>query len=138
MAQTKKQKAIVDRWIKELRSGAYVQGKGVLVKVGKEGEDDEFCCLGVLCDMAVRSKIIPEPLLSSNRLLHYGLNREAGDLPQEVIDWIGLKSPEGLFDYPEGKTGIYNGHTLADLNDSGKSFKAIAKIIENNKHLLFE
>ncbi len=33
------------KWIEALRSGKYKQGKGVL-RYG-----DEFCCLGVLCDV---------------------------------------------------------------------------------------
>lgn len=35
-------------WIRALRSGEYVQGRGALRK------DDSFCCLGVVCDIAVK------------------------------------------------------------------------------------
>lgn len=39
-------KEIAMRWIEALRSGKYMQGKGRL-----RSFYDEFCCLGVLCNL---------------------------------------------------------------------------------------
>lgn len=39
--------SLVKRWIKALRSGKYKQGKKAL-----RTSNNEFCCLGVLCDVA--------------------------------------------------------------------------------------
>lgn len=36
-----------EEWVTALRSGEYRQGKGFL-----RNSDDEYCCLGVLCDLA--------------------------------------------------------------------------------------
>lgn len=40
-------KALKAKWLEALRSGKYKQGRGKLRSV-----DDEFCCLGVLCDIS--------------------------------------------------------------------------------------
>lgn len=41
------------KWVRALRSGNYQQGKNNLhVTNGESGEDDKFCCLGVLCEVA--------------------------------------------------------------------------------------
>ena len=53
---------IKERWVKALRSGKYKQGKGWLRKSSGPKKKSEFCCLGVLCDLAVKSKIIPKPI----------------------------------------------------------------------------
>lgn len=42
----------LDLWTTALESGEYTQGKGYLRK-SVDGED-EFCCLGVLCDIAIK------------------------------------------------------------------------------------
>ena len=42
-------KSLKKKWTKKLRSGEYVQGRGQLVTPCKDY--DEFCCLGVLCDV---------------------------------------------------------------------------------------
>jgi hypothetical protein len=39
-------------WVEVLRSGKYPQGRGKLVRV-MGGEPVGFCCLGVLCELAV-------------------------------------------------------------------------------------
>ena len=40
-------KEIKAEWVKALRSGEYKQGGGALHR------GDHFCCLGVLCDIAI-------------------------------------------------------------------------------------
>lgn len=44
LVQTKKE--ILQKWVKALKSGKYVQGVNKL-----RSNKDEFCCLGVLCDV---------------------------------------------------------------------------------------
>ena len=41
-------------WVEALRGGKYVQGKGKLHYISKDGQE-KFCCLGVLCDLYPRS-----------------------------------------------------------------------------------
>lgn len=122
-------------WVAALRGGNYAQGDGYL------RVDDAFCCLGVLCDLAVRNNIIPEPVaaalmrLPDGKVYEYGrpctcstgdvdCNSEATRtyLPDAVVAWAGLQGRGG--DRGFGKS------SLTALNDSGTPFAEIADIIE--------
>jgi len=50
-------KQIKKKWLKALRSGKYNQGIGKLRQKADKG--DEFCCLGVLCDVLTPKKWEP-------------------------------------------------------------------------------
>lgn len=128
MAQTKQQKAVVRRWIKALESGEYKQGRKVLVTAAAKG--DSFCCLGVLCDLAVRAKVIEAPpAVKIGETFYYGECRDEVSLPSEVREWAGLTSYYGYYD---------DDSSLAELNDMGKTFKTIAKVIKSAPKGLFE
>ena len=137
--QTSKQKAVVRRWVKNLRSGQYKQGTGYLVTIEKGV--DKFCCLGVLCDMAVRAKVISPPKeVSESDGTRVYLYEETGipwrdllttHLPKAVQKWAGMASGIGEFSNP-----VSGKYSLAELNDSGKTFKTIAKV-ESNPEGLF-
>lgn len=102
------------QWVKALRSGAYLQGKGKL-RTGRKS----FCCLGVLCDL--HSKKTKESWINGSGMRAYlGCT---GTLPLLVQRWAGLRR-----DNPN-----INRRSLASLNDTGKSFKTIASLIQ--KHL---
>ena len=109
-------KEIKDRWVQALRSGEYKQGKGVL----RQGEN--FCCLGVLCD------ITKEELGIEWTHARYGnyIDGERVVLPPRVRDYAGLtkRNPE------------IEGMTLSDTNDSGADFDVIADLIEKNWEIL--
>ena len=47
------------QWTTALRSGEYEQGNGVLRTI-----DNTYCCLGVLCELAVKANVIPVPVIS--------------------------------------------------------------------------
>lgn len=70
------------RWVEALRSGEFEQGRERLLTVGRKGEPDRFCCLGVLCELYLDDH--PE---------HPGwdewgnLDGEVGSLPKAVIYW---------------------------------------------------
>src|SRR2546428_4791823 len=97
-------------WIKALRSGVYVQGATRLVTTHKHPDvPDEFCCLGVLCDIAPVD------------ILDWGLSKKTFRRCYTTIDvarWAGLS--------------IQQQFSLALLNDSGYEFKYIANWIEEN------
>jgi hypothetical protein len=124
MALTKKQKAVVSRWVKALRSGEYKQGKEWLHQKNDRGQD-RFCCLGVLCDLAVKAKVISAPV-ADNEVFIY--DKEDTHLPPKVRKWAGIKTPNGDFEF---------GDSLAEVNDDGKKFTTIAKIIESKPDGLF-
>ncbi len=114
---------VKDKWVDALESGAYVQGNGALRTTNENLSRDEYCCLGVLCDLAVAAGVIPEPVNdpSGGNWYRYGETREPCYLPREVMTWAGLneRSP-GLPD------GVVEGVSLADMNDKGCSFSEIA------------
>lgn len=110
-------KTIAEKWVKALRSGKYKKTTSQLCKVAQNG-NKSYCCLGVLTDLYNKEHGIPRTV--------YG-----GYLKEEVRQWSGMNSVEGTI----AGSGHYSGNTLADLNDcenSKRSFKRIADIIEKN------
>lgn len=110
------------KWLTALRSGVYRQSQGSL-----RNERNEYCCLGVLCELASQADVIPLPILISDRT-HYAYNGSEAYLPDAVMGWAGLdKSPE---------VPAINSNNepleLAYLNDSGYSFERIADLIEEH------
>jgi hypothetical protein len=105
---------VMKQWTEALRSGKYKQGKRWLHQPEPK---NEFCCLGVLCDISE---------LSTWSI--YGTYAcSSVSLPSPVKEWAGLKTNEGNFN---NRWERY--WSLTYLNDSGKSFEEIADIIEEN------
>lgn len=114
-------KAIADKWIKALKSGKYKQGVYALKS------EDNYCCLGVLCDIAIKE----DPSLGrwQSGAFFTKDNAFIGGLPPAVMRWSGVKNDGGVI--PKKVSTHFNLETLAGLNDSGKySFKDIAKVIK--------
>jgi hypothetical protein len=119
---------IKKEWVSRLRSGKYDQGSMYL-----RDEDDRFCCLGILCEMAVENNAVHEPylkrLVTQRTAYVYGSLEEFGILPLEVSHWAGLDDEDPFVEV------LYHGEIqtckLSDLNDDGASFKDIADMIEN-------
>lgn len=112
-------KSIAKKWVKELRSGRYEQGAYRLVD-----NKDNFCCLGVLCNLAIDEGIGKWVKGSSGWAFCTATDIDDQELPREVRDWAGMDSLYGRI--KDGTT------SLTDLNDAGKSFKELADIIEKN------
>ncbi len=115
---------IKTKWVAALRSGKYQQGTGALCT------GDKFCCLGVLCNLAVNDGIIKAGKVRNvSDMVYYGNGEHARPnyLPREVESWAQMDSSSGH---------IPTVGALADLNDSGKSFEEIATIIEENWEVL--
>lgn len=116
-------KEVVKKWVDNLRSGEYSQGKGQLEDNGC------FCCLGVLCDMAVRENVIPSPNFQEGP---YGSEKicyenEWQYLPDKVREWAGLTSGNPMFSIPSLHSPVF----LSDLNDDhGFTFEMLADLIE--------
>ena len=138
-------KDIKDEWVRRLRSGDYEQGQGYL-RFG-----DKYCCLGVLCDMAVEAGVIVETYSSLEKVSSFG--RDGADLqtqmlPISVAKWSGLMgtpavTQEGTeirihadlpYDIPredpENGWILTEKQDLMELNDDEISFKEIATVIE--------
>lgn len=117
---------IKQEWIDALRSGEYEQGKGSL-----RDRDQRYCCLGVLCDLAVKHGVIQAPTYYEDvdQPESFGLyiyEGQGGLLPQSVVQWSGLSNNTGGFG------DKFQRQTLVDMNDGGASFETIADIIEDN------
>lgn len=126
---TEKQK-IRRNWIKALRSGKYKQGISYLCHREGKQKIDRFCCLGVLCDLAVKARVIAPKVEKGYEIYDgvvYKFEGECEVLPNAVAKWAGLKTDIGDFDETN----------LTVLNDDGTSFKKIARIIESEPEGLF-
>lgn len=95
-------------WLEALRSGEYKQGYGYLY----DERENSFCCLGVLCR-------VKHPEDDLDKIDMYAMPAEIyKEFQFEDADW-GLKCKV------DGEM-----EDLAELNDHGRTFLAIADIIE--------
>lgn len=127
------------QWVAALRSGDYKQGHGLLHTI-TDGEH-QYCCLGVLCDLAEKSGLTLRRGDNLDRGLaqpytRYVIAYNGNDdfLPQAVMEWAGVTSPNPPTCEPSdvGTPGNSLPATLSWLNDQGKSFSEIADIIERD------
>lgn len=114
-------KEIAMKWADALESGEYDQGKHAL-----HARRNEFCCLGVLCDISKLGDW--ESGFNANGYVPKRHTAGLGGalvLPDFVQAWSGLTSNKGEF------TGAVNDEslTLTRLNDRGVPFTKIAKYI---------
>lgn len=124
-------KKIKERWVKALRSGEFEQGEGMLCKVGADGQR-RYCCLGVLSQLAVRSRVIPKARededYGDGMPMRYGADDDIHYTPKEVTEWAGLDS----------NNPYVGDHKLSEHNDGAtpygplakKNFNEIADLIE--------
>jgi hypothetical protein len=111
---------IKTKWLEALRSGEYQQGKYRLKR------NNKYCCLGVLTDLHRKTKKKKDCKWIKLADGDESYFNSIGALNIKVQKWSGIDSAGGFFKYPtNNKT-----NTLASLNDTGKSFKQIADIIE--------
>lgn len=120
------------KWLAALRSGEYKQGTGVL-RTDYTGED-KFCCLGVLCDLAVQEGVTT--LTRTNGGVYSyaqdggGLG-VTGTLPKVVREWAEVTTDNPLVKWKSGNR--YAHYSLTQLNDrEGLSFDEIADVIEDS------
>lgn len=110
---------IMTEWADALESGEYEQGRSYL-RTG----DNAFCCLGVLCEIAVKHGVIRPGARAWGTTYHYGRGGYGSVLPDEVRAWAGVSSEGTLVDDLTELTG---------LNDSGTPFTEIAAIIRQGR-----
>lgn len=102
-------------WVEALRSGNYVQGYGRL------STGYAHCCLGVLCDLAVKDGVVTAEGDADGVIY----DSEEGLLPYSVTRWAGLGSQQGGRVNIDGISGY-----LSELNDNGFGFSELADAIE--------
>jgi DNA-binding NarL/FixJ family response regulator len=115
---------IKNLWIKALRSGEFKQCRGYLAKDGK------YCALGVLSVLAL---IEGECTYNEEDGVGKFDNRRFR-LSYNVMKWAGIaQQDERFLDSKEHEVLIMMNNkktSVLELNDCGKSFKEIARIIE--------
>lgn len=112
------------QWVAALRSGEYKQGAGQL----HAPATNSYCCLGVLCDLAVKAGLDITVTTASDRDLTY-YNDDGYELPDSVKDWAGLEENLPEVDMMGLDCEVL---TVAALNDDGTPFGEIADIIERD------
>lgn len=126
---------IKQRWVSALRSGEFEQGTDNLRKGNK------FCCLGVLCELAVEDGVIGPPELSweSTEIYGYGKSEEqkytnTGELPEAVAKWAGLVDEYTYDEFDDQPIPdvdpVADGKPLSMWNDGGSTFAELADLIE--------
>jgi hypothetical protein len=111
-------------WVEALRSGDYQQGTGLLHYEDEDG--DQYCCLGVLCEVAISAGVEVERVRRSNGTYGYDANTLVP--PPRVTEWAyGEAEPLGAW-----AVIVEEHRRLFDqLNDDlGYTFRAIADLIE--------
>jgi hypothetical protein len=119
-------------WTAALRSGEYQQGKWSLNANGK------LCCLGVLCEVAVKAGVRVRVRVRVKTTTTYDLRDneksftiyDGEDMvpPPSVREWAGLDRSNPMLTSDEGVT-----LAAAEWNDrQDASFRAIADMIDSN------
>jgi len=111
-------------WIDALESGQYEQGKFALKN------NNEFCCLGVLCDLFVKEGIGEwEEDVNTNddvEFIYEGVTFR-GTIPSSIYTKFGLDTSIG----DDTDTYVTLLNYLVTMNDvDGRSFKEIAEVIK--------
>lgn len=133
-------KEIKDRWLTALRSGNYKQTPGQLGI--QQGDNTAYCCLGVLCEIAVEDNIVSRDIRPTGTIEYVsGPERDRMVLPKAVVAWAeitdgGIYGNENPFVNVEGFDVVIDGEhrataTFSELNDyAGFPFSKIADVIE--------
>ena len=108
-------KEIAEKWVAALRSGEYKQLVGQLASAQRT----EHCCLGVLCELAIKDDVDLVVEDVDGATLYGGAQTS---LPSRVLNWAGMSSKVGEFN--DGS------EHLAAANDVGVPFATIADTIE--------
>lgn len=128
---------IKKEWVRRLRSKDYKQGQNVLRHEPLNGPT-EYCCLGVLCEIAVEAGIAERTGLPGSdefddllRVVNYKtvLDDRETELPLEVYQWAGLPDDNPCVNYVDPEYGSQR-DSLAELNDGGYTFEQLAMLIE--------
>lgn len=110
-------------WTEALRSGQYMQGTGSLHQRGGHDHADRFCCLGVLCDLALKEGVVKRVKYDE---AIYAYDDDGSHLPISVQKWAGLTSGNVFFSTEPGRSV-----SAVTLNDDRKvSFPVIADWID--------
>lgn len=113
-----------EAWLKALRSGEFTQGKNRLAASNLKNGAVEYCCLGVLCEVAVRNGANVTKASKDGHEVSYD-NRSQW-LPNSIANWAGLEDGDPIVSTDDGRLT-----PLSYLNDIEEmSFEEIARLVE--------
>lgn len=117
----------VEKWLEALESGEYEQGRTYLHT--KENGVEEYCCLGVACEVAQANGIELKVEVENGAFYYDG---SSAFLPHVVQEWVRLAFSDGSpnDDYYSTLS------SLTSMNDKGVPFREIAQYIRENYHKL--
>ena len=131
---------IKTQWLAALRSGQYVQGRGMLKQTTEHGQL-QHCCLGVLCELYMQAhpdqatwqegKLpLTDPKTPGSKPWYFMADWEEQRslLPWKVSRWAGL-GEHNIF-----VGGQYN-RSITALNDNQLTFLELAQVIEDHPDL---
>jgi len=121
---------IRDKLVTALESGNYKKGRHVL-----RNTYNEYCCLGVLCDMyqkEIGGQWIKSTNTSEYRFIDSGENKSIFYLPTDVSKWAGIEC-EPRVDNPCYENKLGEKIFLSALNDNSDSFAPVIEILKSIK-----
>ena len=117
------EETIKDAWLEALESGEFKKGKMTLKKTVR-GEA-EYCCLGVLCELAAREiDVSINEATKGNGTIYTSYNGLTYSLPRSVMEWAGMRSSQGII--PQLDTN------LARINDDTDTFEQVIDVIREH------
>lgn len=112
---------VKQKWVEALLSGKYKQ------VAGKLSDGTGFCCLGVLCELAVKEGVIePSTHIFPGRRMYSG---ETNLLPRSVANWAGISRDP----VAEPKLWVLSTVKLSKMNDRGMDFRQIAQVMQDRE-----
>jgi hypothetical protein len=128
-------KEVKDQWVTALRSGEYEQGRSYLRSKDPNGGNDKFCCLGVLCDLAVKAGVT-EARDNGYGSVVYGGEDDPNTAypPAQVVEWAGLNTlnPSVPFEHEGWDEKRAPLTALNDNTELKLGFTDIADLIEEH------
>ncbi|MDM0024118.1 hypothetical protein [Variovorax saccharolyticus] len=119
-------KEVKAKWVAALRSGKYEQAHGEL-----RGDENAFCCLGVLCEISgVGSWGYDSETGLPEKAYCAGTAFENDLPPHAVLDWAGFSAGAAIARRIPKVTIGGDEEVLHDHNDGGRTFAEIADAIE--------
>lgn len=109
-------------WIDELLSGRWQQGKHRL-----RPEDNKYCCLGVLSELAARAGVGEWKSPGSRGHAHWTFH----DASNGIQPWSPCELTDGIVRWADLDGSRATIGYLMTLNDNGASFAHIAEVIKD-------
>ncbi len=129
--------AVITLWAESLESGEYQQAAGALKSAIEGGDGDGYCCLGVLCELAVKEGVIGPPTRRVDGAEEWSYGGAHLGLPSVVSEWAGFYSCDPLLRDPDQPVSRYGDDdrwegSASHFNDSQRmTFPQIARLIRH-------